>query len=292
MDWLSIAALLTERSEAPLAVLDRHGVIRLYATRLERVLGWRRHEVEGRAWIDVFVPPEAAEAARARLGRALSGTLGEYECEVVSRDARHLVLALSVTLVGRGRQQGLLLTVNRVVERPGPDEAVGRDFCYQVQATASSFGALQRVAHGPPVDAGNCFAVLHQRSAPCADCPILAGSGAWPRTRVRARPDPPQRFEVITAEPVDPTTVRVSVRVIPEQLLAAVHAARIAALSERARLTERERTILGFLLEGRSPEEIAASLELSRRTVKFHQANVLQKLGADSRVDLIRLFGF
>jgi DNA-binding CsgD family transcriptional regulator len=40
---------------------------------------------------------------------------------------------------------------------------------------------------------------------------------------------------------------------------------------------------------GRSLDEIARILGIAPRTVKFHQANVLQKLGADSRLDLMRL---
>jgi len=35
--------------------------------------------------------------------------------------------------------------------------------------------------------------------------------------------------------------------------------------------------------------DIAQQLGIAPRTVKFHQANVLQKLGADSRVDLLRV---
>ena len=42
----------------------------------------------------------------------------------------------------------------------------------------------------------------------------------------------------------------------------------------------------------RTLEDIAVSLQLSRRTVKFHLSNLLQKLGVDSRVDLIRITGF
>jgi DNA-binding NarL/FixJ family response regulator len=43
------------------------------------------------------------------------------------------------------------------------------------------------------------------------------------------------------------------------------------------------------MIDGTSMEDIASELAISPRTVKFHQANVLQKLGADSRSDLLRL---
>lgn len=58
----------------------------------------------------------------------------------------------------------------------------------------------------------------------------------------------------------------------------------------QARLTEREREVLELLLLGRSHEDIATVLGISERTSKFHQSNLLVKLGAESRLDLMRLF--
>ena len=61
-------------------------------------------------------------------------------------------------------------------------------------------------------------------------------------------------------------------------------------LADDANLSEREREILNLLLLGRNHEEIGIALGISPRTSKFHQGNVLKKLGADSRLDLVRLF--
>jgi DNA-binding response OmpR family regulator len=63
-----------------------------------------------------------------------------------------------------------------------------------------------------------------------------------------------------------------------------------ARMIDAAGLTAREREVLELLLLGRSHPEIAIVLEISERTSKFHQANVLRKLGAESRMDLLRLF--
>jgi DNA-binding NarL/FixJ family response regulator len=57
-----------------------------------------------------------------------------------------------------------------------------------------------------------------------------------------------------------------------------------------AGLSPRERQVLDLLLLGRSHQDIASILGISARTSKHHQANVLDKLGADSRVDLVRIF--
>lgn len=54
-------------------------------------------------------------------------------------------------------------------------------------------------------------------------------------------------------------------------------------------LTAREREVLELLLLGRSHGDIAQVLGISERTSKFHQGNLLAKLGAESRLDLMRL---
>jgi len=52
-------------------------------------------------------------------------------------------------------------------------------------------------------------------------------------------------------------------------------------------LTPREHEVMDFLVEGRlSNKEIAASLRISERTVKFHVGNILSKLHVGSRREL------
>jgi DNA-binding NarL/FixJ family response regulator len=65
---------------------------------------------------------------------------------------------------------------------------------------------------------------------------------------------------------------------------------RRAEIVSQARLTDREREVLDLLLLGRTHEDIAHVLGISERTSKFHQTNLLAKLGAESRLDLMRLF--
>ena len=55
------------------------------------------------------------------------------------------------------------------------------------------------------------------------------------------------------------------------------------------RLSGREKEVLGMLLENLSNKEIAARLNLSQRTVKFHVSNLLAKYGVKRRADLIVL---
>ncbi len=65
---------------------------------------------------------------------------------------------------------------------------------------------------------------------------------------------------------------------------------RVDELAQEVHLSAREREVLNLLLLGRNGDEIGTVLSISPRTAKFHQANILQKLGVESRHELIRLF--
>ncbi|HKZ52284.1 MAG TPA: response regulator transcription factor [Candidatus Acidoferrales bacterium] len=60
-------------------------------------------------------------------------------------------------------------------------------------------------------------------------------------------------------------------------------------LSGPAGLSPREREVLEALLENLSNKEVAARLNISERTVKFHVSNLLTKFGVRRRADLIVL---
>jgi two-component system response regulator NreC len=55
-----------------------------------------------------------------------------------------------------------------------------------------------------------------------------------------------------------------------------------------ARLTDREREVLGLIALGHTNAEMAKLLFLSLRTVETHRANIHRKLGTDSRAELVR----
>jgi DNA-binding CsgD family transcriptional regulator len=54
-------------------------------------------------------------------------------------------------------------------------------------------------------------------------------------------------------------------------------------------LTLREEEVLRLMSSGLHNKEIAAQLGISERTATFHVGNVLAKLGADGRVEAIRI---
>jgi DNA-binding NarL/FixJ family response regulator len=53
-------------------------------------------------------------------------------------------------------------------------------------------------------------------------------------------------------------------------------------------LTEREKEVLKLVAEGRSSQEIADLLSLSKKTIMCHRANIMAKLGIHNRTELIK----
>lgn len=71
--------------------------------------------------------------------------------------------------------------------------------------------------------------------------------------------------------------------------LSAMLAQRIADLARATGLSRREQEVLHLLVLGRNTAEIGVALHITARTARFHQTNVLEKIGAESRLDVIRL---
>jgi len=52
-------------------------------------------------------------------------------------------------------------------------------------------------------------------------------------------------------------------------------------------LTERERAVAALIAQGQSNQEIAATLVVSKRTVETHVGNIMSKLGATTRAQVV-----
>ncbi len=66
------------------------------------------------------------------------------------------------------------------------------------------------------------------------------------------------------------------------------HQADRSAREHCAKLSEREREVLGLIVEGLTNKEIGRALDVSPRTVESHRANLFAKLEVDSLAQLIR----
>lgn len=135
---------------------------------------------------------------------------------------------------------------------------------------------------------GRCYTVLVGRDTPCIGCPVQLE--AFERGHaVSVLAEPHDEICVASATRTSRETADLSVSCLREPELKVVVKERIARRASAANLSARERTVLDLLVLGRRSDEIASELSISARTAKFHQANILKKLGVDSRIDLIRL---
>jgi DNA-binding CsgD family transcriptional regulator len=165
---------------------------------------------------------------------------------------------------------------------------------YEVSTRPKDFGALLSLRTfdgGITTSASSrCYRVLQGRGSACKDCP-LAAELAVGQTRVTVRPlrSHTETYEVVAAAVVEVGRAQIRLRRISAEMAAGIREAKAWQLAEKARLSQRERDVLKYLLMGWSIAEIATLLQIRPRTVKFHQANVLEKLGAESRGDLLRL---
>ena len=166
---------------------------------------------------------------------------------------------------------------------------------------SAAFGSAQAFLQGHDRHAPGCLVLdlsmpgldglqlqreLEQRGSPL---PIvfLSGRGDIPAT-VQAMKHGATDF---LTKPVDDT-----------ELLAAIEEALAIDLQRRrsqgerdriaerlAALTERERQVLEQVVAGRLNKQIAAELGTVEKTIKFHRANLMHKLGVRSVADLVKL---
>lgn len=288
MDWSAVALLLAERADLPALLLSRSGEVLLVASAAERALGWAYDSV-GSDWIERHVPRKNTAAARWLLEMAASGALRRVELEVITGQGPALATFEAYSVVGHDTQSGVLLLLEKVVALT--PEAPAHDYDYDVQELTTGVFTLRSVLRLGALNtaaAGCCYEVLHGRSTHCEQCPLRGRSELTsPQAVVELVSD--REYRVTSALRTGGNLIRVSVRRLPSVAFLAIFEAKLTALSIRSRLSQRERAVLRQLIEGHTLDDIAQSLSITARTVRFHQANLLQKLGADSRADLMRL---
>lgn len=109
--------------------------------------------------------------------------------------------------------------------------------------------------------------------------------------------DVPMAVEAVRAGAVDVLQKPVKAEQLLECIAKAlrINAAAVSRREEEAehhrrleRLTPREREVLALVVTGMTNKRIAAELQVSRRTVETHRANIMRKTGAGSLPELIR----
>jgi DNA-binding CsgD family transcriptional regulator len=298
MDWEPIVSNLTQGLR-PALIVDGAGRVRFLNASMERLLGKRLDELSATRWLASCVSPGGASSVRQLLGAGFRGEATAGDVPLVTREGRRVTMQAALSRETRGRSRALVVIAQDVREVE-PTSAPAGDCWSEVSRDASGTGVIRSLRFFDPERDG----AMHVgrpieellTSLGCAPAMRWVGEVLAHRARHASDvllPEADDAFRVVTADAIDDVsddaTVRVTVRYLPARLLPELVDAKAARTAADGALSERERQVLTLLLRGRGVEDIATMLEIAPRTVKFHQANVLQKLGADSRLDLLRV---
>ena len=136
---------------------------------------------------------------------------------------------------------------------------------------------------------GRCYTVMAGRDAPCEGCPVQKQESFEHTLTVSVLVHPGDVICVASATRTSRETADVTVNCLRDEEVRVVVREKLSRVARAAQLSAREHTVLDLLVLGQRSDEIANQLSISARTAKVHQANILKKLGVDSRIDLIRL---
>lgn len=176
---------------------------------------------------------------------------------------------------------------------PPPFAADAELIQYRVQLEpASKRGRLLRLHVGstavPRSSFGTtpCWQFLQQRSEPCACCPVFRDAPAQQGWTILD--DSEGCYQLLQATGHG-DSAEVRLLRLGSTLLGLLCREKLRRIAQLARLSQQELRVLERMTEGFQTKEIASQLRISTRTVKFHGMNLLRKLGAESRIGLLKL---
>lgn len=291
-DWMTVASRAVEMLPHAAIVLDRKGLILLVNDEMQRLLGRSREESVDADWFELFVPEDAREATHHCFEQVLRGALAECECKAITKSGVRLRLRLDVSSIGAGPHAALIAIVRDAEREESELDAPIDGTQYEISVAPHEWGALRslRTPHGAVSAARGqlCFAYLQKRSAPCVGCPATRLADAESACTVLPSLEAALPLRLLSARSGKGQTATVAERELDPHVIAQIVDARLLVVARERHLSPRERDVLRSLLRGDSSQDIAAALGISPRTVKFHQANLLRKLGAESRLELVR----
>lgn len=159
--------------------------------------------------------------------------------------------------------------------------------CYRVSLATRDWGDVRSPRQGALAATGKCFELIRGRSERCLGCPLprIGSSGDRAFGLLDGEDG---SYELVSArregDVADVQRVRLS-----EDVVSALCGEKLRRLAQRALLSPREASVLELMVSGAPIKQIASVLAISARTAKFHSANLLRKLGAGSRLTLLRV---
>lgn len=267
VDWEAVAQALLAEAARPMLLFDARGVLRAANAPALQLVG----DAVDRTWDTLFERSPQGESPTSILKDVLQGDESEW-----------LVCARGSSL----RCRGIAIKGGAAVLLTVTDSWRGahRETAYQIAVTRERFGQIVG-AKNPALIGRVCHEALWARGTPCEQCPAREIDERQ-QLKVWASE---HGVDVVAAERINDHLAGIQVQRLDGDATQSILAARRARLAVKHGLSPREREVLDLMYLGRTTQEIATALTITLRTAKYHQSNVLEKLGLDSRLELLRL---
>lgn len=297
VDWSAAVSLLLERSAQPTLILDQQGTIVFLNSPVERILEAGRDQLINYP-LEKRLPAGERERWQARFSEAIRGALPRSKLTLSTLRGCMLDLSVEFSLVGRGDSLGLIIAitewaVSKAKELP---PSTGEEFHYEVSAQPQERGVLKRIwgsSKEPFRSSGKpCYQELYQETQPCRGCPLFSNVAQAPPQPLIVPVAQKRLYRLVhwQTSTEQTSTMLFSVRQLEEVVVSRLLQTKLHQIGEHANLSIREQQVFEQLVIGRSIDAISTLIGISARTVKHHQANILKKLGVESRLDLMRFF--
>jgi PAS domain S-box-containing protein len=150
--------------------------------------GWRKDEVLGRNWFEMFIPPERRAAARATFPPAPGQDTppGHFDADILTRDGQRQLISWSNTPLcnGAGRMVGLAALGYDITDRQRAEAALRQErgklrgildamedaVCITDQRCHITYGNPAFLAQFGPMNGRTCYEYFHGRSSACPSC--------------------------------------------------------------------------------------------------------------------------
>lgn len=281
MDWEVLSCALATRTEEPLIAVDAARRIVLVTPEFARLTERTVHELTGIGLSRLLgntgnLVLRAFVRGEAELAAPLLDT-----CELLTRGDRTRRLALKFEPFGRGKASFYLGTI--VASSRGRSlQKLDSDYEVEILRGVLRMRGARYVGGLLPqaeLIGRDCFEVVCGRDSPCVNCPPARLATALPGTidvTVRVSEGELTVLESLRRED---GAVRVKVRHHSRSSFAKAYRERLLHHGAEVGLSKRESAVFALLLDDLRVEQIALKLSISARTVRFHLANLLAKLG-------------
>jgi DNA-binding CsgD family transcriptional regulator len=294
--WSALLGVVLDWEQRPVIVIHPDGRAAAANAAMATTLQRSQDEFSGLPWDELFAA-DSRPAVRKLVENYVPGRVDIFDTNCKAKNGCAVPVTMRLVNASMNVHGAIAHVFTIVAFRPNTEDPVlANGIACTVSADAKSFGVITRAwgpefANRPSLVGQRCCEAFCEQEAPCRTCPLYA-EGLTTDTRtavVRRRLASNTYFDIVSVRAIGHVEIAMSRWRLGKELLGALTAARIDELAVDAKLSPREAEVLGLLFLGRSTTDIAHQMNIVARTAKYHQRNVLRKVGAESRFDLSRL---